>query len=155
MANRKPTEMTVEETVDEVQQRIAQMEMEAQKRVDEMLAEAEKKQRQANEVLESAKLAAASIPATPRKSFDKEISEAEKLNLTDRMKRQYGADVEMVHTAVPLGSETREGILGVVVNGISYEFKRGEVYDIAKPLYDLIMGSYRAGIEAEAAAPKL
>lgn len=155
MANRKPTEMTEVETVDEAQQRIAQMEMEAQKRIDEMLAEAEKKQRQADEVLESAKLAAASIPATPRKSFDKEISEAEKLNLTDRMKRQFGADVEMVHTAVPLGSETREGVLGVVVNGISYEFKRGEVYDIALPLYDLIMGSYRASIEAEAAAPRL
>ena len=49
MANRKPTEMTEVETVDEAQQRIAQMEMEAQKRIDEMLAEAEKKQRQAGE----------------------------------------------------------------------------------------------------------
>lgn len=155
MANRKPTEVTGEETVDEAQQRIAQMEMEAQRRIDEMLAEAEKKQKQADEVLESAKLAAASIPVTPKKSFDKEISEAEKLSLTERMKRQFGDDVEMVHTAVPLDAETRDSMLGVVVNGISYAFKRGEVYDIAQPLYELIMGSYRAGIEAEAAAPKL
>lgn len=155
MANRKPTEMTGEETVDEAQQRIAQMEMEAQKRIDEMLAEAEKKQKQANEVLESAKLAAASIPATPKKSIDKEIREAEKLCLTDRMKRQFGENVEMVRTAVPLDPETRDSTLGVVVNGIGYDFTRGDVYDIAKPLYELIMGSYRAGIEAEAAAPKL
>ena len=38
---------------------------------------------------------------------------------------------------------------------ISFQIKRGEVYDIALPLYDLIMGSYRASIEAEAAAPRL
>lgn len=154
MAN-KPTEMTADKTMEEAQQRIAQMEMEARKRIDGMLAEAERKQRQADEVLESAKLAAASIPTAPRKSFDKEISEAEKLGLSERMKRQFGADVEMVHTAVPLDAETRDSVLGVVVNGISYSFKRGEVYDIAQPLYELIMGSYRAGIEAEAAAPKL
>lgn len=151
--NKANTETRVEPLTDE--QRIAQMEMEAQKRADEILAEAEKARRDAEAILANAKLTAASIPTAPAANFDKEISAAAKLSLTARMRRQFGEDVELVTFAIPLDTETRNMTLTATVNGISYEFTRGEVYEMAKPLYQLILESYNAGNIAENSEFKL
>ena len=50
------------ETVEQAQQRIAQMEMDAQRKIDQMMKEAAEKEALAAKVLENAKLTAANIP---------------------------------------------------------------------------------------------
>lgn len=130
----------VVETVEQAQQRIAQMEMDAQRKIDQMMKEAAEKEALAAKVLENAKLTAANIPHEDKKTFDQELAEAAKLTLIERMKRQFGDD-NMIQISIPIDNESRAKTMCVTINGWDYEFRRGEVYEIPKAMLPVIMGS--------------
>ena len=132
-------ELTPEDIIEQANQRIAQMEMEATRRIEEMMKQAEAKQAEADKILENAKMTAARLPISNR-TFDKKISEAERMSQEERMKRQFG-DCKRVSIVIPIDNEAKGRTMDVFVNGIPYSFIRGEVYDVVEPLSLIILGS--------------
>lgn len=139
----KPEPQNETDVMEAAEQKIAQMMQEAQHKIDEMNATAEQRLKESAQILETAKLNAASIPASKAKSnaeFNADIREAEKLSMEGRMKRQFGED-DWLDCPIPLDPTGAERSMSVTVNGISYDLERGAIYRMPRKLFKIVMGS--------------
>lgn len=143
--NVKPTELGITEGMTP-EQKMAAMEQKMMAEIAEMKKAAEEKMAKAEAMLESAKLAAASIPTAPaaKKAFSQEVNEMAKLTMIERMTRQFGDRNQVkwvTNVIIPIDPNGVEMNLDVTINGIEYNFARAEVYDMPEELWNVILRS--------------
>ena len=142
--NDKPTNLGLTDEKMTPEQMLAMRDQEKAAELEALRKEAEEKVARANQILEEAKLAAASITVAPaaKKTYSQEANEMAKMTMQKRMETQFGTPdkVKWVHNVmIPMDVFGVEMTMSVKVNGIGYDFQRAETYDMPEDLYEVIL----------------